>query len=62
MLRHQNLKTTLEIYAKAMSEDKLEAQGMFLQQLFSEDNKNSLQAAISTKNLENIETALGSLQ
>jgi integrase len=30
ILRHQNLKTTLEVYAKAMSEDKLEAQGMFL--------------------------------
>ena len=29
ILRHQNLKTTLEIYAKAMSEDKLEAQWMF---------------------------------
>jgi len=26
ILRHQNLKTTLEVYAKAMSEDKLEAQ------------------------------------
>jgi hypothetical protein len=62
MLRHQNLKTTLEIYAKAMPEDKLEAQGMFLQQLFSEDNKNSLKAAISTKDLENIKPLVGSLQ
>jgi integrase len=35
MLRHQNLKTTLEIYAKAVTEDKLEAQGMFLELLFS---------------------------
>src|SRR4029077_5983174 len=59
LLRHQNLKTTLEIYAKSMSEDRLEAQGMFLQQLFSEDNKNSLKAAISTKDLENIEPAVG---
>jgi len=39
ILRHQNLKTTLEIYAKAMSEDKLEAQGMFLEKLFSQDHK-----------------------
>jgi integrase len=39
ILRHQNLKTTLEIYAKAMSEDKLQAQGMFLEQLFSQDKK-----------------------
>jgi integrase len=30
MLRHQNLKTTLEVYADAATEDKREAQGMFL--------------------------------
>jgi integrase len=35
ILRHQNLKTTLEIYAKSMSEDRLLAQGMFLELLFS---------------------------
>ena len=40
ILRHQNLKTTLEICAKAMSEDKLQAQGMLLEQLFSQDKKN----------------------
>jgi hypothetical protein len=34
MLRHQNLKTTLEVYAKAVTEYKLEAQGMFLELLF----------------------------
>jgi len=34
MLRHQNLKTTLEVYANAVTEDKLEAQGMFLELLF----------------------------
>jgi hypothetical protein len=34
MLRRQNLKTTLEVYAKAVTEDKLEAQGMFLELLF----------------------------
>ncbi len=62
ILRHQNLKTTLEIYAKAMSEDKLQAQGMFLEELFSQDKKNSAQAAISTKDLENIEPAVRSLQ
>ena len=36
ILRHQNLKTTLEIYAKSMSEDRLKAQGMFLELLFSQ--------------------------
>jgi integrase len=35
ILRHQNLKTTLEIYAKSMPEDRLNAQGMFLELLFS---------------------------
>jgi site-specific recombinase XerC len=39
ILRHQNLKTTLEVYAKAMSETKLEAQGMFLEELFNRDQK-----------------------
>jgi integrase len=34
MLRHQNLKTTLEVYANAATEDKREAQGMFLELLF----------------------------
>jgi integrase len=35
ILRHQNLKTTLEVYARSMSEDRLLAQGMFLELLFS---------------------------
>jgi integrase len=35
ILRHQNLQTTLEIYARSMSEDRLLAQGMFLELLFS---------------------------
>jgi len=30
------LKTTLEIYAKSMPEDRLQAQGMFLELLFSQ--------------------------
>jgi hypothetical protein len=34
VLRHQNLKTTLEVYAKAVTEDKLEARGIFLELLF----------------------------
>jgi integrase len=62
ILRHQNLKTTLEIYAKAMTEDKLQAQGMFLEELFSQERKNPPQAAISTKDLENIEPVVRSLQ
>ena len=36
ILRHQNLRTTLELYAKSMSEDKLKAQGMFLELLFGQ--------------------------
>jgi hypothetical protein len=55
ILRHQNLKTTLEIYAKAMSEDKLAAQGMFLEQLFSQDQKKSPREVVSAKDLERIE-------
>jgi len=35
ILRHQNLRTTLELYAKSMPEEKLRAQGMFLEMLFS---------------------------
>ena len=41
ILRHQNLKTTLEIYAKAMSEDKLQAQGMLLEQLLQPGQEES---------------------
>jgi hypothetical protein len=57
------LKTTLEVYAKAMSEDKLEAQGMFLEELFNPDQKKkSAQAVVSTKDLERIEPVVSSLQ
>jgi hypothetical protein len=63
ILRHQNLKTTLEIYAKAMSEDKLAAQGMFLEKLFSQDQKKeSPQDAVSAKDLERIDPVVSSLQ
>jgi hypothetical protein len=34
ILRHQDLKTTPEIHASSMSEDRLLAQGMFLELLF----------------------------
>ena len=50
-----------QIYAKAMTEDKPQAQGMFLEPLFSHNKKNSPQAAISNKDLENIEPAVPSL-
>jgi hypothetical protein len=33
LLRHSNVKTTLDIYAKATTSAKLEAQGWVLQQL-----------------------------
>lgn len=62
LLRHQNLKMTLEVYAKAMTEDKLEAQGMFLEQLFAHSKKNLGEAAISAKDLENIKPVVRSLQ
>jgi len=42
ILRHQNLKTTLEMYAKSMSEDRLKAQGMFLELLFSHRRTKSI--------------------
>jgi len=33
LLRHSNIKTTLDVYAQAITPAKLEAQGMFLAQL-----------------------------
>jgi len=33
LLRHSNIKTTLDVYAQAITPAKLEAQGMFLSQL-----------------------------
>jgi Phage integrase family len=63
ILRHQNLKTTLEIYAKAMTEDKLAAQKMFLEQLFSHDQKKkSPREVVSAKDLERLEPVVSSLQ
>ena len=62
ILRHQNLKTTLEVYAKAMTEDKLQAQGMFLERLFSHNKKSSPKAAISNTDLEKIEPVVPALQ
>jgi hypothetical protein len=46
ILRHQNLKTTLEIYARSMSEDRLHAQGMFLERLFSHKKTVLLDAVV----------------
>ena len=46
ILRHQNLKTTLEIYAKSMSEDRLLAQRMFLELLFSHKKPDLLDGAV----------------
>lgn len=37
LLRHANVKTTSDIYAKAMTPAKLEAQGWVLQQLLNGD-------------------------
>jgi len=60
LLWHQNLKTTLEIYAKSMTEDKFAAQGMFLEQLFSHQKK-SVPAVVSVENLETLEPVVRSL-
>jgi integrase len=35
LLRHSNIKTTLDIYAQAITPAKLEAQGTFLNQLLT---------------------------
>jgi integrase len=42
LLRHSNVKTTLDIYAKAMTPAKLEAQGWVLQQLLTEEIKSAV--------------------
>jgi len=42
LLRHSNVKTTLDIYAKAMTRAKLEAQGWVLQQLLTEEVKSAV--------------------
>jgi integrase len=42
LLRHSNVKTTLDIYAKAMTPAKLEAQGWVLQQLLTEEIKSAI--------------------
>jgi len=39
LLRHSNVKTTLDIYARAMTPAKIEAQGWVLQQLLTTDGK-----------------------
>lgn len=38
-LRHQNIRTTLELYAKGITSNKLAAQGMFLERLFDEGQR-----------------------
>ena len=42
LLRHSNVKTTLDIYAKAMTPAKLEAQGWVLQQLLTGEVKSAV--------------------
>jgi hypothetical protein len=49
ILRRQNLKTTLEIYAKSMSEDRLLAQEMFLELLFSYKKPDLLDGAAAVQ-------------
>jgi integrase len=41
LLRHSNVKTTLDIYAKAMTPAKLEAQGWVLEQLLTSSAQSS---------------------
>jgi len=51
LLRHSNIKTTLDIYARAMTPAKLEAQGWVLQQLLTTEQRSALTdaAPASTK-------------
>jgi integrase len=42
LLRHSNVRTTLDIYAKATTSAKLEAQGWVLQQLLAPDTKSAV--------------------
>ncbi len=46
LLRHSNVKTTLDIYAKAMTPAKLEAQGWVLEQLLP-GNAQSAEPAVA---------------
>ena len=39
VLRHQGIRTTLELYAKTIGANKLEAQGMFLTLLFGDGER-----------------------
>jgi integrase len=41
LLRHSNIKTTLDVYARAMTPAKIEAQGWVLQQLLAGDMKSA---------------------
>jgi integrase len=45
LLRHSNVKTTLDIYAKAMTPAKLEAQGWVLEQLLAGKNQSAVAQA-----------------
>ncbi|MBS1852838.1 MAG: hypothetical protein JST79_18185 [Acidobacteria bacterium] len=45
-----------------MTETKLEAQGMFLEQLFAHNKRGFVESAISAEDTENVETVVGSLQ
>jgi site-specific recombinase XerD len=42
LLRHSNVKTTLDVYAQAMTPAKLEAQGWVLTQLMTEDQQSAV--------------------
>jgi hypothetical protein len=53
ILRHQALKTTLEIYARSMSKDRLLAQGMFLELLCSHKRSELLDGVV----VEQLETS-----
>jgi integrase len=45
LLRHSNIKTTLDVYAHANSDNKLAAQGVYLQALAAARNKKALESA-----------------
>ena len=56
-LRHQGIRTTLELYAKTITANKVEAQGLFLNLLFDEAERGQRQQPQPPSSLELLEKA-----
>ncbi len=57
-LRHQGIRTTLELYAKTITANKVEAQGLFLNLLFDEAERKQRQQPQPPSSLELLEKAV----